>query len=334
MLTFTAIEQANLSRPTCITIGNFDGLHRGHQALLQRLVAIAMQGVQGDASAPMQCGLLTFDPHPLAVLRPEQPHQLLTTPAERLALAAQHGLDFGVIQPFTEETAALDAHQFLQLLKTHLQLACLVVGPDFALGRGRQGDLPFLQELGEELDYSVEVIEPVAWEGLSVRSSQVRNALREGNVALAATMLGRPYHAVGEVVYGDQRGRQIGVPTANVQTPANKLLPADGVYATKAKLRVGEIDYCFDGVTNLGVRPTVDGLHHRLEVHLFDFPPSTPESQPNTIANGDIYGQQLTVEFIAHLRGEQKFASLDALVSQIHADVEQARVILSTYEPH
>ncbi len=342
MLTFVNIEQAQLSGPACVTIGNFDGLHRGHQALLQQLIQIAgAEAERRQLDAPLQSGIITFDPHPLAVLRPEQNHWLLTTPAERLALAALQGLDFGIIQEFTAATAALTAAEFVRLLKTHLNLAALVVGPDFALGRGRQGDVEYLRTLGQDLDYTVHVIEPVDWLGLSVRSSRVRSALNAGDVSLTETMLGRPYSVTGTVIQGDQRGRQIGIPTANLQTPTTKLLPKDGVYATRTKLQIDADHYCFNSVTNLGVRPTVAGREHRLEVHLLDFPPTAsqknnetvPATEPSTaadIASGDIYGRQLTVEFIARLRDEQRFAGLDALVAQIQADIAQARQIFAS----
>ncbi len=338
MLTLVNIDSTTLATPSCLTIGNFDGLHRGHQALLQQMVMIAASGDHGRLVEPLQSGFVTFDPHPLAVLRPDQPHWLLTTPTERLQLAAQLGVDFGVIQTFTKETAALEAEEFVRLLKQHLRLAVLVVGPDFALGKGRRGNLPFLRDLGRELDYTVHVIEPVEWQGLSVRSSYIRQALREGDVTRAATMLRRPYQVTGLVVQGDQRGRQIGIPTANVQTPEDKLLPADGVYATRVRLALGEEHYHFDSVTNLGVRPTVDGLHRRLEVHLFSFPPVDPPVDPpadhpadfaKQVQNGDIYGRQLTVEFITRLRGEVRFNGLDALVQQIQQDIVQAQEVLS-----
>ena len=330
MQTLVNIDSTTLTTPSCITIGNFDGLHRGHQALLQQLVTIATSGDDGRFPAPLLSGFVTFDPHPLAVLRPDQPHWLLTTPIERLHLAAQQQLDFGVIQTFTKTIAALDADAFMDLLKRHLRLAVLVVGPDFALGKGRQGDLPYLRALGQRLDYTVRVIEPVEWEGLSVRSSRIRQALREGDVALATTLLGRPYQATGPVVQGDQRGRLIGIPTANVQTSVNKLLPANGVYATRATLTIGDEQYRYHSVTNLGVRPTVDGFHRRLEVHLFDFPPQDPAATvADAVRQGDIYGCQLTVEFIARLRGEVRFPNLEALVAQIHQDMVAAQRLLA-----
>ena len=318
MLTFANLEAVKLAGPAYITIGNFDGLHRGHRALLRQLQRLAAAAVtSGRLSVRPQTGIVTFSPHPLAVLRPEVPHFLLTTPTERLDLAATEGLDFGVVQPFSHALAALDARAFMQLLKTQLNLVGLVVGPDFALGRSREGNLDRLRALGEELDYTLHVIEPIDWQGLAVRSSAIRLALQDGNVALAANLLGRDYTADGEVVTGDQRGRQIGIPTANLQVSANKLLPANGVYATRSTVLIDGAAATFPSVTNLGVRPTVDGLHRRLETHLLDFPPAGH--------SGDLYGQPFQLAFVAHLRPEQRFSGLDALVAQIHADIAHAR---------
>lgn len=349
MLTFVNIDQADLTGPTCISIGNFDGLHRGHQALLQQMVNMAKaETAQRQQTGrldrgPMQTGLVTFDPHPLAVLRPTETHWLLTTPRERLDLAAKQGIDFGIIQQFTPEIAALSPTDFIRLLKTKLRLAILVVGPDFALGRGRTGTVDVLRALGQDLDFAVHVIEPIDWNGMSVRSSRIRAALRDGDVALTATMLGRPYQATGTVIQGDQRGRQIGIPTANIQTPANKLLPRNGVYATRVGLTVNGTTHWFDSVANLGVRPTVNGVEQRLEVHLLDFPPKAAMSQQSSsladdsdslihraLATGDLYGQELMVDFIARLRDEQRFSGLDALVAQIHADIAQARALFTS----
>jgi len=318
MQIYTNLDQTFLPGPTFLTIGNFDGLHRGHVALLQQLQQLADQA----DSPPPTTGIVTFDPHPLAVLRPDQPLRLLTTPTERLTLAGEWGIDIGVIQHFTPETAKLDARAFMQLLKRHLNMTALIVGPDFALGRNRSGDLPTLRGLGEELGYALHVVEPVDWAGKPVRSSIVRQALQQGDVAEAAELLGRYYTVTGEVVHGDQRGRQIGLPTANLQIPPDKLLPANGVYATQVHVQIGDKTAVFAGATNLGLRPTVDGLHHRVEAHLLNFPPSGESD--------NLYGQTLTVEFVARLRGEQRFANLTELVAQIHKDIEQTRQILPT----
>lgn len=321
MLKFYDLAQASSAGPTYVTIGNFDGIHRGHQSLLQQLRSLAQQHqTRAQLSKPISTALVTFDPHPLAVLRPEQPLLLLTTPHERLELAAALGIDIGVIQPFTPAVAALTAQAFMSWLKERLNLVGLVVGPDFALGRNRTGNVETLQALGQELGYRVHVIEPQDWQGEPVRSSIIRQAVQQGDVVTAAERLGRPYHVSGLVVIGDQRGRQIGVPTANLQAPPDKLTPANGVYATRVLLTRDGATASYQGATNIGVRPTVDGLHHRIETHLLDFPPPG--------MSGDLYGQPLRLEFMARLRGEERFASLAALVAQIQQDVAQARQVL------
>ena len=307
-----------LHRPTALTIGNFDGIHRGHQALLQTMHQFA-------AHNELDSAILTFEPHPLAVLRPDQPLQLLTTPRERLHLAAQLDIDLGIIYPFSHAVAALEPAEFMGELVRALQVRALVVGPDFALGRNRSGNLDVLAELGQTLGYTIEVIEPVDWETRPVRSSAIRTLLTQGDVAAAAELLGRPYHATGLVVHGDQRGRQIGIPTANLQIPDDKLWPADGVYATRTYVHDRAGVSLFNSATNLGMRPTVGGTEHRFETHLLDFP------EPG--ASDNLYGQTVTVEFVARLRGEQKFNGFAELVAQIHADIAQARALLPTPVP-
>jgi riboflavin kinase/FMN adenylyltransferase len=316
MLTFRSLQSATPIGPTWVTIGNFDGVHLGHQALILRARELAAAAPAGDG----QTAMVTFDPHPFAILRPDKPLLKLTTPPERLALAAALGVDVGVTHPFTAETARMEAHEFVELLVQNLGMKGLVVGPDFALGRNRSGDIPTLRAFGREFGFEVEVVAPVEADGRIPRSSAVRDLLQEGDVETAARLLGRPYAISGEVRLGDQRGRTIGVPTANVAPPADKLLPANGVYATVARLCTPAWAYSFPSVTNIGVRPTVDGFHHRVEAHLLHFPP--PELPDN------LYGQSLTLDLIARLRGETRFESLDALVAQIQADIRRARAIL------
>jgi riboflavin kinase/FMN adenylyltransferase len=315
MQIYSDLSHLQLLDPTALTIGNFDGIHRGHQALLRELQQIAAQSA-------MKSALLTFDPHPLAVLRPSQPLQLLTTPLERLHLTAALGIDLGIIQPFTLEIAAQEPAEFMGNLVKRLNVRALVAGPDFALGRNRSGNLDVLTALGATLGYTVHVIEPVAWDDQPVRSSAIRSLLGQGDVIAAEALLGRPYHATGVVVQGDQRGRQIGIPTANLQIPADKLWPADGVYATRTYLhdRPSDAPRLINSVTNLGVRPTVGSTEHRFETHLLDFP--EPSGDDN------LYGQTVTVEFVARLRGEQRFNNFTELVAQIHADIAQARLLL------
>jgi riboflavin kinase/FMN adenylyltransferase len=245
----------------------------------------------------------------------------LTTPQERLALAADLGIDLGVIQPFTAQFAKLGPADFLALLKRHLNMSALVVGPDFALGRNRSGDTTTLRHLGAEFDYALHVVEVVSRQGeAQIRSSAIRAALLHGDVRSAAEMLGRYYAVTGEVVRGDGRGRQLGIPTANLLTPPEKLLPANGVYATLTHVHRGDGVYTYPSVTNLGIRPTVDGQRRQLESHLLDF--------PRAGQSDDLYGRTLDLLFVAHLRGEQRFPSLDALVAQIQADIADARRLL------
>jgi riboflavin kinase/FMN adenylyltransferase len=277
------------------------------------------------AQHDLASAILTFEPHPLAVLRPDQPLHLLTTPLERLHLAASQGIELGLIHPFNHAVAALEPAEFMEALVRALHVRALVVGPDFALGRNRSGNLEVLAQIGQRLGYSIEVIEPVDWEEQPVRSSAIRALLVQGDVAAAANLLGRAYHVTGLVVHGDQRGRQIGIPTANMQLPDDKLWPADGVYATRTYVHDRAGVNLFNSATNLGIRPTVGGSEHRFETHLLDFPEAG--------ASDDLYGQTLTVEFVARLRGEQKFNGFAELVAQIHADIAQVRALLPTPVP-
>lgn len=308
--------------PTFLTIGNFDGVHLGHQALLR--------GLQTEAAAhspPAKTALLTFDPHPLAILRPHVPLQLLSTPEERLQLLAPFGLDLGIIQPFDQAFARLTPEQFMRLLVERLGLVRLVVGPDFALGRARAGTVAVLQALGTQLGYGVSVVELVAGTSGEVRSHQIRQLLRDGNVRAASQMLGRPYRVMGIVEEGERRGRTIGVPTANIRPLPQRLLPADGVYATWAYLQDEQDDKQNENaglarasVTNIGTRPTVDGRQHRVETHLLDFPGPGEPSQ--------LYGQQVAVSFVSRLRAEQRFDSLTDLLAQIQRDILATRRVL------
>lgn len=331
MLTFRDIRQAHLVGPTAVTIGNFDGLHLGHQALLDQAKRIARESTPGNTAAqsaagirPMQTAILTFDPHPMSVFRPQEPLLLMTSARERLLLAAEHSIDIGVAHPFTRTTANLEAHEFIALLKENLGLAALVVGPDFALGRNRSGDIARLRELGVEYGYSVHVLASFLLGDVPVRSSVVRDLLLAGDVTEAARLLGRPYRVAGIVQAGDQRGRQVGIPTANVAPPADKLLPADGVYATRTIVPAFEGSHSYESVTNIGMRPTVDGTERRVETHLLHFPP------PDQI--DDLYDQTLAVEFLGRLRGEQRFASVADLVRQIHLDIARAQDWFARYK--
>jgi len=320
MRTFSDIRQAHQTSPAVLTIGNFDGIHKGHQALLRRVLDHADR-LSDRLGGPVVTGLITFEPHPLTVFAPDRAARLLTTPRERLELAAALGITLGVIHPFNRETMETSAEDFVRWLITHLGLAALVVGPDFALGRNRAGDIPALRALGHQSGFELHVLDAVDMEQTPVRSSMIRELLDNGDAIRVAELLGRPYRVTGVVHLGDQRGRTVGIPTANVMAPPGKLLPANGVYATRTF--VGNFDrvHCFESVTNVGVRPTVDGTQHRVESHLLDFP------APGQI--DDLYGQTIAVDFVARLRGERRFSGLPELVAQIQTDIIQARALFA-----
>ncbi len=298
-----------------VTIGVFDGVHLGHQRIIRGLVDVARRA-GGIAVA------LTFDPHPAAVLA-ENPPALLTTVGERIELMADLGLDTLVVFPFTEEVAHTPAADFLERVTDTLQLAELWVGPDFTLGREQIGDVEFLRRMASRSDFEVRVVEPVRWGGDVVHSSRVRRALGRGDIDEAAGCLGRPYRLRGVVVHGRGLGANIGVPTANIAPPPNRLIPAPGVYACWGHTeRYG----VFPAATNVGIRPTfaapaaASGL--TVEAHLLDFDPHL-----------DLYDQVLGIDFIARLRDERTYPTLNALVSQLHEDIAQTRSLLRQRAP-
>ena len=306
MQTYLGFPNQPLDRPAFLTIGNFDGVHRGHQMLVSEMVEAAHL-------AGCQAGLLTFDPHPTAVLRPDLALPYLTAPEERTDLLAALGLDFVLILPFNRATASLTAAEFMQQLAARVPLCALWIGPDFALGRGREGSAARLAELGRELGYDVRVTPAYDWRGEPVRSSRIRSLLSgEGAVAQAAELLGRPYEVWGEAVHGAERGRGLGFPTANLKLPAGRLVPAYGIYACWAWR--GETGY--PAAVNVGVRPSFDNGHPSVEAHLLDF-------------DDDLYGEILGLSFNQRLRGEQRFADIHALIEQMGRDVEATRRTLA-----
>ncbi len=310
MRTYHALPHPPLDTPCNLAIGNFDGVHRGHQALLRAMIDDARR--HGRLA-----GVLTFDPHPSALLRPDRVHSYLTTVPERLEVFAGLPLDFAVAYPFSLETARTPAAAFIAHVQHSIQMAALWVGPDFALGRNREGDVPALRAIGQDLGYTVHTIEPHLLDGEEVRSGRIRSYLLEGDVQAAARQLGRPYQVTGRVVAGAQRGRTIGFPTANLAVPDERLLPANGVYATWAHLDDDPVmrSQRLAGVTNVGVRPSFDNGQRTVETHLLDF-------------DGDLYGRPLTLQFAARLRPEQRFPSVEALSAQIRLDAAAARRLL------
>jgi riboflavin kinase/FMN adenylyltransferase len=306
MHTYLNFPAHPLASPAFLTIGNFDGVHRGHQMLVSEMVESAH-------AAGCQAGLLTFDPHPVAVLRPDLALPYLTSPEERADLLAALGLDFVLILPFDRATAALSAAEFMQQIVAHVPLCALWIGPDFALGRGRDGNAARLGEIGRELGYDLRVTPAYDWRGEPVRSSRIRSLLAgEGAVEQAAELLGRPYEVWGEVVHGAERGRTLGFPTANLALPAGRLVPAYGVYACWAWR--GETG--LPAAVNIGVRPSFDNGHPSVEAYLLDF-------------NDDLYGETLGLSFIRRLRGEQRFTDIHALIAQMGSDVEATRRTLA-----
>ncbi|NJN97817.1 MAG: bifunctional riboflavin kinase/FAD synthetase [Anaerolineales bacterium] len=299
---------AHLSGPAVLTIGTFDGLHRGHQALIQQL--------QQSASARRaQAAVIAFHPRPKTVLAPHLPNNdYLTTPAERIALFEKLGLDILILVPFTLEFSQTTAADFMRLLVERLNMVELWAGHDFALGKNREGSLEKLRALGQGLHYTVHEFTPLLIDGEIVSSTQVRNLLLAGDVCRATEFLGRYPSLSSEIVHGARRGHTIGFPTANFAVPAERLLPANGVYATFVQLP-GETQRRAS-VTNVGVRPSFDSAERTVETYIFDF-------------DHDLYGQRLTLEFVERLRPEKKFSSIDELVAQIRHDAEQARMLLN-----
>jgi riboflavin kinase/FMN adenylyltransferase len=295
---------ASFSR-TVVTIGNFDGVHLGHRAILARVCQRAKE-------LEAQSVAVTFDPHPLKVLRPETSLPLLTTPEQKIDLMAASGLDAVVVLPFTREFAALPAREFVQrYFLERLRVREVVVGHDYCFGRGREGNIDLLREMGRNHGFTVQVVWAVEVEGAVVSSSLIRAMLRLGKVEEAGRLLGRPYGVAGRVVAGKGRGAKLlGIPTANIR-PENELLPATGIYA----VRVRRGKKILPGAANIGTCPTFENGEFSLEVHLLDF-------------SGDIYGEELGVEFVARLREERRFPNIEALAAQIHADIRAAREVL------
>lgn len=291
-------------RGTVLTIGAFDGIHIGHQALIRSLVAQARQH-------ELWAGLMTFDPHPDAILRPQQHELYLTTLDEKIALLETLGLDWVVVLSFTPQLAQMTPHSFMERLRERMRVHTVWVGPDFALGRNRAGNVETLQRLGEQMGFEVRDVPYVAQDGQKVSSTQIRTLLRRGHVAEAACLLGRWYNVSGPVIHGAHRGRSLGFPTANVDVHPERLVPANGVYVTLAWL--GET--CYPSVTSVGVRPTFDHGERRVETYLLDY-------------RGDLYSRDMGVEFVAHLRPEERFADVQQLIAQMERDVADARRIL------
>ena len=286
-----------------VTSGTFDGVHVGHQKILSRLNELAKKN-KGETV------LLTYWPHPRLVLYPKEHHlRLLSTFDEKVSLLRDFGIDHLIVLPFTPEFSQMSSVDFIQqILVDKIQTKCLVIGYDHKFGKNREGSFDYLQAHSEELGFAIEEISRQDIDDMGVSSSKIRIALESGDLPTATSYLGRPYSLTGEVVIGQQIGRSIGFPTANIQVKDDyKLLPKNGVYAVTVQVE----DQQYKGMLNLGNRPTVSGEQKTIEVHLFDFA-------------GDLYHKSLSVNFIQFLREEKKFADLAALKDQLILDQEKA----------
>lgn len=300
-----SLEGLQLER-VWLTIGIFDGVHRGHQQIIQKLTAGAKQN-----HAPAV--VLTFHPHPTQALTGSR-FTYLTSPQQRAHLLGQFGVDTVITLPFDAQLASLPGAQFWHNIYQHLRVQQLLVGYDFAMGRNRDTDTRALYNLAAQYHFDFEVLPAFSLHNQIISSSRIRSLLNQGDVAGACELLGRPYVCGGPVIPGDGRGRSLGIPTANVRVWSEQVIPVRGVYACRA--RVNQRD-TYRAAVNIGVRPTFEGSARlQIEAHLLDF-------------FGDLYGQQLDLEFIAMLRPEKRFEQVAHLLAQIQNDIAQTRALLT-----
>ena len=291
-----------------ITVGTFDGVHRGHRDVVERLVA-------RSRSLKIPSVLVTFEPHPLEIVNPAAAPLLLTTHYEKLEVLAETGIDYVAILPFTPELASFSAEDFVELvLRRRFRLRELLIGYDHGFGRQRAGNVEVLRTLGERDGFQVDVVDAVATpDGHSVSSTSIRRAIAGGDLERACAGLGRPYSVSGRVIEGSKRGRTIGFPTLNLGAPpARKLLPPEGVYAVRVQTPRGPLG----GMMNLGPRPTFGDSATSLEAHLFD-------------TNEDFYGTDVRIDFVTRLRETRKFSSAEQLQKQLRHDERDARNALT-----
>ena len=301
MKIFHGTENAKITRRTCLTLGVFDGLHLGHQ----RIMATVVERAKTTETVPT---VITFDPHPRAVLYPENAPPLLQTLDQRLAALEFFGIEQTIVVPFTKNFAAQDAEKFLrEIVHERLQAHEVYLGKGFAFGKNRGGNIELLRRMSAELGFFADEVEEVCLRGKRISSSRVRESLFEGKVNLARRMLGRPYGVEGQIIHGDRRGRAIGFPTANLK-PKNRVIPKFGVYATATLIE----GVWRRSITNVGVRPTFAGDREpSIETYVFDF-------------QGDLYGDVLRVRFLHRIRDERKFGGIEELKAQIGKDTQTA----------
>ena len=302
---FHTIEEIQLE-DSWLTIGSFDGVHLGHQQIIHALVNQAHKNKQPAV-------VVTFHPHPLLVIKEETRPFYLTLPEKRAQYLAELGVDFVLTYNFSKETSLLNAEEFIRVLHQRLHFSQLWVGYDFALGKNREGTPDRLKELGELFGFLLKEIPPFYVKVELISSSRIRRSIREGNMREAAAFLGRPFQISGRVISGENRGKSLGFPTSNLEVPEEMVNIKPGVYACRADVQ----GKSWKAVTNIGFRPTFgDGIESpRIEAHLLDF-------------SGDIYGEQVSLDFIDRLRDEMKFDQVSALTAQIQSDIDQALQIL------
>lgn len=296
--------------PTLLAIGVFDGVHAGHRYLLQKLQERA-------AERKLLSGVVTFDPHPQSVLHPHTELPWLTNLEDRIQTLQELGVDMVAVLTFTPEVAQLSARDFISLLKKHLEMQGIVVGPDFALGRGGEGNINLLRTLGHEMKFSVEALRPYTINGEVVSSTLIRQALAQGDMRRIQTLMGRYFYLRGKVVTSDKRGRVLGFPTANLDMKPQQALPGNGIYATITQVDVAQVHgKRFPSATNIGIRPTFGEGERTVETHLIQY-------------KGDLYGREIRVEFVQKIRDEKHFASSEELKIQIEKDIQEVGVILA-----
>lgn len=302
---YDSLESAQPTADTVLTIGTFDGVHRGHQTLLRALVARAAE--TGRSSA-----VLSFHPHPRLLFQPQSKPLCLSSLDERIAMIEALGVDILLLLPFTRALADTSARDFATLLHDRVRMREMWVGADFAMGHGREGTVAFLQQVGPEVGFEVHVVQPLHDGGEPISSTRIRALLARGQVLEAGKLLGRLYAITGRVIRGAQRGRALGFRTANIRPDPDCAIPGDGVYAVWAIVD-GQRRA---GVANVGIRPSFDAGERLLEVHLLDY-------------EGDLYGRDLAIEFVQWLRPEKRFEQTHALVNQVQQDIAYTRDLLS-----
>lgn len=315
----TDLRELSFASSTVLTIGKFDGVHVGHQAILEEALQIRDQ-LRRTRDPESQFVVLTFDPLPSSFFNPEGAFKLINSPSVRSDLLLDAGADQCVVQTFDTKLANLDASEFVQLIKKHLNMKALVIGYDFALGKSRKGTGPMLQHWGEEQGFQVRVVEDVRREGYAVRSNTIRQLLERGEVSRARDHLGRSHFVVGQVKTGVRLARRLGFPTANLSSEDAVCFPQNGVYATWTWLT--DPFGIYASVTNIGFRPTFEGVEFRVETHLLDY--------PEGISEDHLYGQRVAVSFEERLRPEIKFGSVEDLGAQVQVDIKDARKLLAS----